>query len=84
MEGRTNSLAYDLIDYAQFWIGQNRNLESAESMLDLALRLNPETYYIRYSTAGLYLRLKKEEKALQMFGPEYIQDKMKDTSILES
>lgn len=83
MEGRANNLAYDLIDYARFWIDQNRNLESAEAMLDLALRLNPETSYIRYSTAGLYVRLKKEEKALQTFGPEYIKDKMQDTSILE-
>lgn len=52
-------------------------------MLDLALRLNPEVSYVRYSRAGLYLRLKKEEKALQTFGPEYIKDKMKNTSILE-
>ncbi|MCX7974401.1 MAG: tetratricopeptide repeat protein [Candidatus Aminicenantes bacterium] len=83
MEGRANSLAYDLIDYARFWIEQNRNLESAESMLDMALRLNPETSYIRYSAAGLYVRLKKEEKALQIFGPEYIKDKMKDPSNLD-
>ncbi len=82
MEGRVNSLGSDLISYARFWSEQAKNLESAEAMVDLALKLNPEDTYIHYSAAGIYLRLKKEEKALEVFGPEFIKTKMNDTSSL--
>jgi len=82
MESRKNNLAFDLIDYARFWVEQNRNLESAEAMTDLALRLDPETSYIRYSAAGILVRLKKEDKALAVFGPDYIKAKLNDSSAL--
>ncbi len=84
IEGKANSLAYDLISYARFWSEQNKNLDSAEAMIEFALRINPDTPFIRSAAAQIYMRLKKEEKALEIFGPEFIKTKMDDPSWLSS
>jgi tetratricopeptide (TPR) repeat protein len=71
MEGQVSSLSYYLMQYASFWVGQKENTESAEEMMELALKINPERSYNFRTAAQNYIRLGKEEKALEIFGPEF-------------
>ena len=84
MEGKVSGLAYDLVDYANFWVKHNTNIESAEEMMELAIKLAPDRWYTYRYAAEMYLRLKKDEKALEKFGPEFIKKYDDDASILNS
>jgi tetratricopeptide (TPR) repeat protein len=84
MEGKLAGLSYDLIDYANFWANQNKNTESALSMAENAVKLNPENSYILAQAAGIYCKLNKPEKALEIYGPEFIKKHMDESSYLGS
>ncbi len=84
MEGQVSSLGYGLRDYAEFWVKQKTNLESAEAMLELAVQLKSDSLYVIRSVADMYIQLEKPEKALKIFGPEYIKDYMDDSNTLYS
>ncbi|MDH4257429.1 MAG: hypothetical protein OEY25_06070 [Candidatus Aminicenantes bacterium] len=84
MEGQVSSLGYDLRDYAEFWVKQKTNLESAEAMMELAVQLKPDNLYVIRSVADMYIQLEKPEKALKIFGPEYIKDYMDNSNTLSS
>jgi len=84
MEGQVSSLGYDLRDYAEFWVKQKSNLESAETMMELAVQLKPDSLYVIRSIADMYIQLEKPEKALKIFGPEYIKDYMDNSNTLYS
>ncbi len=71
MARQVDNFAYDLLAFAQFWAGENENLESAETMIEKALPLNPDFWFMRRAAADLYLRSGKEDKALAVFGPEF-------------
>ncbi len=71
IEGQVSGLTYDLMQYASFWIGQKENTESAEEMMELALKINPDRWYNFQTAAQNYIKLGKEEKALKIFGPEF-------------
>ena len=63
-----------LTSYAGFWIDQGRNLAGAEGAADIAAaalgaRKDPPYYYLS-QVAGLYAKLKKDDKALAVYGPE--------------
>ena len=72
IEGRVGMLGYNLIDYANFWAQQNKNTDSALAMAETALRLNPENSYFVRTAAQVYLKLKKDDKALEIFGPALV------------
>jgi len=72
MEGRASLLAMSLMDYANFWVQQNKNTDSAIAMAEMAVRLNPEMWYTIQSLAQVYLKLNKEDKALEVYGPAYV------------
>jgi tetratricopeptide (TPR) repeat protein len=72
MDGRVTSLANSLSSYASFWMQQKKNLDSAEKMLQTAILLQPDNAYFRQSAAGFYLQAGKTDKALEVFGPEFI------------
>ena len=74
MDGQASNLFYNLIDYANFWVGKDANLKSAEEMIDLALKLKPDSGYGVRTAASIYIKLDKLEKALNVFGPEYIKE----------
>lgn len=69
MEGRISMLGYNLLEYANFWVQQNKNTDSALAMAEMALRLNPENWYSIQSLAQIYLKLNKDDKALEVYGP---------------
>jgi predicted Zn-dependent protease len=80
IDGKVSGWAYDLISYADFWVGQNANQESAVAMAELAFKLQPDNAYIRRQLASVYLRTNKEDKALDIFGPGYASSLSNDPS----
>jgi len=72
MEVQPAALAYRLLDYADFWVGQNANTDSAMAMADLALKIMPDNLNMTQRVATLYTKLNKPERALANFGPEFI------------
>ncbi|NOR52873.1 MAG: tetratricopeptide repeat protein [Candidatus Aminicenantes bacterium] len=84
MEGRVSQLVYALRDYADFWVHKKTNTESAEEMMDFAVKLKPDSTYILRSAVTIYVKLDKVEKALDIYGPEYIKNHMDKSSTLNS
>ncbi|UCC40422.1 MAG: tetratricopeptide repeat protein, partial [Candidatus Aminicenantes bacterium] len=82
MEGEVSSLARSLVDYANFWVKHNTNTESAEEMMELAIKLAPDRWYMYRYAAEMYLKLNKDEKALEKFGPKFIEKFKNDANIL--
>ncbi len=82
MERQASNLFYNLINYANFWVGKDANLESAEEMIELALKLKPDSSYGARTAASIYIKLDKLEKALAVFGPEFIKEYMDKPSDL--
>jgi tetratricopeptide (TPR) repeat protein len=74
MEGKVSDLAYDLRTYADFWVKQKENLESAENLMMLAVQLKPDNTYFIQAAARMYVQLEKPEKALELYGPGFIKD----------
>ena len=62
---------YALTGYANFWVDQEKNLESAEAAADLALKIQPDDWYSYAQVAGIYNKVNKTDKALAIFGPEF-------------
>jgi len=79
---------FALTGYANFWLDQDRNLESVEEVADLvsaavAAKKNSPSYFFG-QTAGIYVKLKKPDKALAVYGPEYIKKSGDDQATLAS
>ena len=72
IEGRVSRFVYDLRDYADFWTKQNKNVESAVEMMELAVKLKPDNSYLIQSAARMYIKLDKLEKAISIYGPEFV------------
>jgi tetratricopeptide (TPR) repeat protein len=53
-------------------------------MAENAVRLNPDNSYILQQAAGIYCKLNKTEKALEIYGPEFIKKHMNESSYLGS
>jgi tetratricopeptide (TPR) repeat protein len=73
MEGQVSSLIYDLLDYANFWIQKDANKENALAMAEMILRMKPDQTYFLQQTAAIYVKLGKIEKAMEIFGPAWMQ-----------
>lgn len=84
MERQASDLAYSLRDYAEFWVKQKSNTESAEAMMELAAKLKSDSLFVVRSIADMYIKLDKPEKAMEIFGPEYIKDYMDNSNTLYS
>lgn len=80
MEGKVSRFAYDLVSYANFWLANNANQESAVAMAETALKLQPENAYILQQAAAAYVKTGQDDKALAIFGPEYIKPKSGDAN----
>jgi tetratricopeptide (TPR) repeat protein len=83
MESQVSDLAYGLVSYANFWLNQNTNLDSAAAMVEAALRLNPEEAYFMQQAAQAYLKTGHEDKALATYGPAFVEKSMADDSALQ-
>lgn len=84
MEGQVSDLAYNLREYADFWVEKDMNLDSAEEMIGLAVELKPDNSYIIQTAARIYIKLDKSEKALALYGPEYAEKNMENSDSLYS
>lgn len=85
IDGYVSTTIYALTNYANFWLGQNKNLESAEAMTDLAVKMAPASRWRTLQTAAaIYARLNKTDKALGVYGPDFIKKNMADQDILSS
>jgi tetratricopeptide (TPR) repeat protein len=73
-----------LTGYADFWIGQGKNLDSVEAMADLAAELKPDQWYTLQTVADIYLKLNKDEKALTVFGPALAKKNWDERGVLAS
>ena len=87
-DGYVSSAVYALIDYSNFWVDQGKNLESAEEMADIvaaALGAGKDApVYDFGQVAGVYAKLKKPEKALAVYGPEFAKKYWADQGALSS
>jgi tetratricopeptide (TPR) repeat protein len=87
-ESYTTNAVFALTGYANFWIEQGKNLESAEEMTDLvasAVRARKDApSYLFSQVAGIYAKLKKSDKALGFYGPEYAKTIWDEPSSLAS
>lgn len=84
MEGKVSRLSRSLVDYANFWVKHNTNIENAEEMMNLAIKLAPDRWYMYRYAAEMYLKLNKDEKALEKFGPEFIKKYEDDANVMNS
>lgn len=77
VDGRLSSAVNALMNYAQFWAGQKKNMESAVKAMDLAMNLQPNNFYAPNSAARFYLEAGLPEKADEVYGSAYV-EKYKD------
>jgi tetratricopeptide (TPR) repeat protein len=84
MEGQISSLGYSLASYASFWLGQNANQDSAVSMAETALKLQPDNSYFLSQAANAYVKTGKDDKALAIYGPAFARKSAADGSALYS
>ncbi len=73
MDDRVQSFAYGLLSYANFWVEQKANEDSAVAMAELAYKMQPDNDYLQRQLAGVYMKTNHEDKALALFGPAYLQ-----------
>jgi tetratricopeptide (TPR) repeat protein len=84
MSDRASSLSYDMIDYANYWVGRNSNLEAAVRAAETALKLFPDSSYYLSQAAGVYIKAGKEDKALEIYGPAYVQKNIGKANALDT
>jgi tetratricopeptide (TPR) repeat protein len=76
---------YALTGYANFWLEQGKNLDSVETAADTAVKIAPASqWYTLQTAAGIYMKLKKPDKALAVYGPEFIKKNTADQAVLAS
>jgi tetratricopeptide (TPR) repeat protein len=80
MDVRVQILASDLESYANYWADKKENLESALAMADLTLKLQPDSVYALRSVAGIYVKAGQDAKALEIYGPGWLEKKMGEES----
>jgi hypothetical protein len=79
---------YALTGYANFWIEQGKNIESAEEMADIVAaaigaKKDAPSYFLS-QVAGIYAKLGKDGKALATYGPEIAKKDWNDQNALAS
>ena len=79
---RVSGLAYNLVAYANYWIEQNANVESAAAMIEAALKLEPDNISILLRSATAYTKIGKEDKALAVYGHAFAQKNWGDATLL--
>ena len=82
MAERVSGLAFSLAAYANYWIEQNANQESALAMVETALKLEPENTYILQQAANAFAKAGKEDKALALYGPAFVEKSRDDAMTL--
>jgi len=84
IDDQLSSLRRSLIDYAAFWAGQNMNTESALAMAEMSVRMNPDNLFLLRQAAGVCSKLNRMDRALELFGPKYVDENITDANKLSS
>lgn len=84
MDGQVSQLSFYLNQFAEFWAGQKKHLDSAIEMAELAVKLQPDRWYFRQTAARIYLQEGKDDKALEIFGPAFAEENKGEPNILNS
>jgi tetratricopeptide (TPR) repeat protein len=74
--------AYVMSSYAEFWSERGTHLEEALEAVDLAIRIQPETVQLRQIAATIYAKAGRPEKALEVYGPEFVRKNRDKTDAL--
>ncbi len=82
LNDRRLTMAYELSSYADFWNDRDANLDKAVEAIELAVQIQPDTPYLRQTAATIYAKAGQPEKALEVFGPEYIKKSLDKTDAL--
>jgi tetratricopeptide (TPR) repeat protein len=72
----------DLYSYFSFWIGLKSNEASAFEALEALLKLKPDSVYYRDNAASVLLKADYRDRALAVFGPEFIAGRQDDMMAL--
>ena len=72
----------DLFSYFSFWISNKTNEASAFAALEEVLKLKPESVYYRESAASVLSKAGYTDRALAVFGPEFIAGRPDDMNAL--
>ena len=79
---RRATMAYELASYANFWNDRAANLDKAVEAIELAVRIQPETPYLRQTAATIYNKAGQPDKALEVFGPEFLKKSLDKSDVL--
>ena len=82
IDGYVLSTVRALTGYASYWLERNKNLESAEAMADTAAKIAPDESYALQRLAEIYVKLKKPDKAVSIYGPEFAKKNEADAQVL--
>jgi tetratricopeptide (TPR) repeat protein len=88
IDGYISNAIFALTGYANFWLDQDKNLDSVEETVDIAAAAlgaakDVPSYYLA-QVAQIYARLKKTDKALALYGPAYAKKSWGDANTLSS
>jgi tetratricopeptide (TPR) repeat protein len=72
LNDRRSAMAYELASYANFWNDRKINLDQAVEAIEMAVKIQPDTPYLRQTAATIYAKAGRPDKALDVFGPDYI------------
>jgi len=72
LKNQKSGIAYQLSSYADFWSEREADLDQAVEAIELAVKIQPETPYLRQTAATIYAKLNKPDKALEVFGPDFV------------
>ena len=61
----------NLVQYAQFWTSKSANLDGALKAAEMAVKLEPDMPYVLQAAAGVYVKVDRESRALEIYGPEF-------------
>jgi tetratricopeptide (TPR) repeat protein len=73
MERRVQSLASNLLAYANYWADKKENLESAKAMTETALKIGPPGAYFLREGALVFIKTGDDARALEIFGPAWLE-----------
>jgi Flp pilus assembly protein TadD len=78
MANRLETGAYNLIAYATYWADKKENLPGAQAAAELALKLQPDSIQIVRSVATVYVKAGEDAKALDLYGPAWLEKKVSE------
>ncbi|MBN2415963.1 tetratricopeptide repeat protein [bacterium] len=84
IQGKITNLGRDISSYASFWLQRNENLESVMHALNIAIATDPGNARFLPLLAETYVKMDSLEKALELYGEEFLYDNIEDARTLYS